>query len=236
VVKADGATAYTIANSSTALTLGGTVTGAFKTGATGLLTTDLACTAAIAAGSAGVLNAGLTTLTFSAGTIPTTATPNYICLTAPATVGAIPLTTPTASFTFTKTVATDAADTAAGTLYGLANNGQTVDVRSYIPAVTSGYTSFVRVINTGAVSAAVTGQWLYQDGTTSTGAALTTLAAGGSVTLTSAQVETALGVPTASIGGNRPRLRLTGPTNGLQAQSFILSNANGNFSDATGAQ
>ena len=31
-------------------------------------------------------------------------------------------------------------------------------------------------------------------------------------------------------------LRLTAPTNGMQAQSFFLTNANGNFSDATGAQ
>jgi hypothetical protein len=237
VNKVDGSTAYTIAGTwASATALSGTVTGVFKTGATGLLSTATNCGAGIAAGSVGALNAGLTTLTFTAATTPTTATPIYVCYSAPATVGAIPTTTPTGSFSIAKGVATDAVSTAAGNLYGLNNNGQTVDVRSYIPVVTVGYTSFVRVINTGAVSASVTGQWLYGDGTTSAAAALTTLQAGGSVTLTSAQVETALGVPNAAIAGNRPRLRLSGPTNGLQAQSFILSNANGNFGDATGAQ
>jgi len=148
--------------------------------------------------------------------------------------------TPTIAAAVSRTISGTAVDSAnalaATNLWALAKNGSTVDVRSYIPVAGTGYTSFVRVINTGAVSAAVTGQYLYQDGTTSTAATLTTLAAGGSVTLTSAQVEAALGAPTASIGSNRPRLRLTAPTNGLNAQSFILTNANGNFSDATGAQ
>lgn len=232
----DGTTDYTIAGRGTATTFSGTVTGSFKTGSTMILATNLACTTGITAGSAGVLNAGLTTFTFSAGTLPTSATPVYVCLGAPATVGAIPVTTPTASFTFTKTTTTDAADSAAGTLYALTQNGASVDVRSYIPAATVGYTSFVRVINTGSVAAAITGQWVYEDGTTSTAATLiASHPAGGSTTLTSTQVEAALGAPTV-IGNNRPRLRLTGPTNGLQAQSFFLTNANGNFSDATGAQ
>ena len=238
-INTNAATDYTIAGRGTAATLNGTVTGSFKTGATMALTTDTACTTGIAAGSSGTLNTTtLATFTFSGGTLPTSATANYICLTVPATTGAIPVTTPTASFTFTKTTTTDAANTASGTLYALGNNGSTVDVRSYIPAVTSGYTSYVRVINTGAVAATVTGQWLYEDGTTSTPATLITpaLAVGGSTTLSSAQIEAALGAPTASIGNDRPRLRLTASTNGLQAQSFFLTNANGNFSDATGAQ
>nr|WP_295782631.1 hypothetical protein [Rhodoferax sp.] len=227
IKKTDGATDYTIAGTwATATSLSGTVTGVFKTGATGLLTTNTTCAAAIGAGSVGALNAGLTTLTFTAASIAATNVPTYICYVAPATVGAIPLTAPTASFSIAKATATDAASTAAGALYSLVNNGQTVDVRSYIPAVTPGYTSFVRVINSGAVSAAITGQWLYQDGTTSAAAALTTLPAGGAATLSSAQVETALGAPNAAIGANRPRLRLTGPTNGLQAQSFFLNPGN----------
>ena len=233
---ADASADYTIAGRGTATTFNGTVTGAFKTGATAILTTDLACTTGIVAGSLGVLNAGLTQFTFSAGTLPTAATPNFICLTAPVTAGAIPETTPTASFTFTKTTTTDAATTAAGTLYALKQNGATVDVRSYIPASTAGYTSFVRIINTGSVAAAVMGQWVFENGTTSTAATLIASHPGaGSVTLSSTQIEAALGAPTV-IGGNRPRLRLTAPTNGLQAQSFFLTNANGNFSDATGAQ
>ena len=233
----DGAADYALATRATALSLSGTVTGSFKTGATAGLFTDTACTTALAAGSAGTLNAGLTTFTFSGETIPTAGAPTYVCLTVPATTGAIPETTPAASFTFTKATTTDAADSAAGTLFALKNNGAIVDVRSYIPAVTVGYTSFVRVINTGAVTAAVTGQWVYENGTTSTAAQLlASLPAGGSKTLTSTEIEAALGAPTASIGGNRPRLRLSAPTNTMQAQSFFLTNANGNFSDATGAQ
>ncbi len=231
-----GAGDYTIAGSSTALTLAGTVTGAFKAGSTMTLATDLACTTAIAAGSAGVPNIGLTTFTFAAGTIPTNAVPNYLCLGVPATVGSIPVTTPTASFTFTKTVATDAADSAAGTLYALTQNGVIRDVRSYIPAATVGYTSFVRVINAGALAAAVTGQWVFEDGSFGTPAVLiASHPANGSVTLTSTQIEAVLGAP-AVIGTNRPRLRLSAPTNDLQAQSFFLTNATGDFSDATGAQ
>jgi hypothetical protein len=108
--------------------------------------------------------------------------------------------------------------------YALNTNGQTVDVKSYIPAGTTGYSSFVRVINSGAVDAAVNGQWLNQDGTTSTGATLGTIKAGGSITWTSTEIEAALGAPSATANSQvRPRLRLTAPTSGLQAQSFFLN-------------
>jgi len=232
----DGTTDYVIATQGTATTQSGTVTGSFKTGSVAFLASDLACTTGIAAGSNGVLNTALTTFTFTAGTLPTTAVAEYVCLTAPATTGAIPVTTPTASFTFTKTTTTDAADTASGTLYALTQNGSTVDVRSYIPAVTVGYTSFERIINSGGVAATVTGQWLYENGTTSTAATLITpaLAIGGATTLTSTQIEAALGAPTATIGNNRPRLRLTAATNGLQAQWFFLNPSN-DFSTMHGA-
>lgn len=225
--QVNGTTAYTLVGRSTAGTLGGTVTGAFKTGATAQLTTDLACTIAVGGGTA-ALNAGLTTFTFATYAVPATTVPYYVCLTTPATTATIPVTTPTASFTTTKATGTDAANTAAGTLYALGNNGATVDVRSYIPAVTVGYTSFVRVINTGSVTATVSGQWLYEDGTSSVAAPLiTSHPAGGSKTLTSTQIEAALGAPTATIGNNRPRLRLTAPTNALSAQSFFLNPGNG---------
>ena len=121
-------------------------------------------------------------------------------------------------------------------LLTLGLNGSQRDVRSYIPAGSVGYTSFVRTINTGSVTAAVTGQWLYENGTTSTPATLiASLVGGASSTLSSAQVEAVLGAPTV-IGSNRPRLRLSAPTNGLDIQSFFLTNATGNFSDVTGAQ
>ena len=229
---------YTIAGQqANGTALSGTVTGSFKTGSTLTLSTNANCVAgAVAGATALAVNAALTDFTFTGATTPTTAVANYVCLTVPATTGAIPVTTPTATFSIAKATATDKVDNAAGTLYALQQNGATVDVRSYIPAATVGYTSFVRVINTGSVAAAITGQWVYEDGTT--GPAATLIAShpgGGSTTLTSTQIEAALGAPTV-IGNDRPRLRLTGPTNGLEAQSFFLTNANGNFSDATGAQ
>lgn len=247
-VKADGTTAYLISNAVTANTFSGTVVGAFKAGSTMALTTDAACASSVATAPAGVLNAANTTFTFTNSTVPGIASiegasaPSFICLTTPATTGAITTSTPVATFTATPANPTDKAISMTGTLYAMTTNGQTVDVRSYIPAVTVGYQSFVRMINGGAVAATVTGQWLYEDGTVSVAAPLTTLAnggaslaIGGSRTLTSAQVEAALGAPTV-IGNNRPRLRLTAPTNVLQAQSFFLTTANGNFSDVTGAQ
>ena len=123
---------------------------------------------------------------------------------------------------------------AASTGYALNNNGQTRDVRSYIPAATVGYTSFVRVINTGTIAAAVTGIFLNEDGTTSGSGVIGTLAAGGTKTFASSAIETSVGFAPAATA--RPRLRLTAPTSGLEAQSFFLTNANGNFSDSTGAQ
>jgi hypothetical protein len=244
--KADGATPYLINGSVTVDTLGGTVVGAFKATSTMNMTTDAACTTAVATAPNGVFTSG-TTFTFTGTTVPGIAAiegasaPSFICLTTPSTTGSITVSAPTATFSVTAAnhvLNTDSGNTATGTLYSMTQNGSTRDVRSYIPVAVSGYTSFVRVINTGGVAATVTGQWLYEDGTTSTAATLITpaLAVNGSTTLTSTQVEAALGAPTATIGSNRPRLRLTANTNGLQAQSFFLTNANGNFSDVTGAQ
>lgn len=229
----DGATAYTIIANGTATTLSGTVTGVFKGTSTMALMTDAACTTTIAAGSAGTLNAGLTTFTFAGGTLPTSGTVNYICYTVPATTGVIPLTTPTASFTFTKTTTTDAATTASGTLYALTNNGQTYDVRNYVPAAATGYSTFVRVINTGIVSAAVSVAKIDDaTGVVGTSGILATLAAGQATNFTPAQIEAVTG---AIASTSRPRLRITAPTNALNVQTFLFDSA-GNFADMTGAQ
>jgi len=204
------------------------------------LWTGANCTGAPAGGAAvqapttGALTAATTsvTLTSTGSTTANYATDLtgglYVCsdYTTVAANGVIAALTPTISAVYTKGSAAYTGDTlSANAGYALSNNGQTTDVRSYIPAGTAGYTSYVRVINTGSIGAVVTGQWLYEDGTTSTGAALsaTALPAGGAKTYTSAQIEAAIGAPTATIGANRPRLRLTAPTSGLQAQSFFLN-------------
>ena len=180
--------------------------------------------------------AAATTLTLTGTTTPASGSAYNVCLEVD---GATAISTGTFSATATlgAAAAQDQAQALAATsLMTLAFNGSQRDVRSYIPAGTVGYTSFVRAVNTGTVTAAVTGQWLYENGTSSTPATLiSSLVGGGASTLSSTQVEALLGAPTV-IGSNRPRLRLTAPTNGMDVQSFFLTNANGNFSDVTGAQ
>jgi hypothetical protein len=202
-----------------------------------------ACTGAVVGTSAIYATAALanaaTSLSLPASPLTGAVTPGTIwdiCMTVNGTT-AIANGTPALTATLGAAAAQDSVDTLASTpLLALTSNGQTVDVRSYIPAATVGYTSYVRVINTGTLAAPVTGQWVYENGTVGTAATLiASHPAAASVTLSSTQIENALGAP-ANIGNNRPRLRLTAPTNGLQAQSFFLTNANGNFSDATGAQ
>jgi hypothetical protein len=229
----DGATDYTTTLRGTVDSIAGTVTGSFKTGSSMTLASNNTCLTALTAGGTGTLNSGLTTFTFSGGTLTTA--PNYICLTVPTTSTAIPLGTPTASFTFTKTTTTDAATTATGNLYTLAYNGSQVDVRNYVPAalVPSGFTQYVRVINTGTVSADVTAA-VIDDVTGVVGTAatvITGLAAGASRTLTGTQIEAAVGSVTSTA---RPRLRITAPTNGMDVQSFVFTG--GNFSITHGKE
>lgn len=227
-VQADGATLYTIAARGTANTTSGTVTGVFKASATSALTTDLACTTVIATGSAGVLNTALTTFTYTGATIPTTAVPFYVCLTVPANTVQIPLGTPTASFTFTKTTTTDAANTAAGNLYTLAYNGSQVDVRNYVPAGNTGWSTILRIVNTGTVTANITGAFI--DETTgvvgTSGTIVSNLVSGGAATVTSSAIEAVLGAPATAA---RPRVRVSAPTNGMDVQTYVFT-PSGQFS------
>lgn len=241
-VDAGGAADYTIAGKGAATGLTGVITGNFSAAAaqganTGVfLATDLACTAGIAAGTI-TLNTAKTEATLAGGTLPTVNVPNYVCMTIPAanTTTIVP-TAYSATAKLAKTAATElSTDVASSSLLATQLNGTTRTVRSYIPVATVGYTSFVRVMNTGSVAAPVSAEFVNEDGTVSaSGVVIANLPAGGSKTLTSAEIETAMGVaPAATV---RPRLRLSAPTNALEAQSFFLTNANGNFSDATGAQ
>jgi hypothetical protein len=105
--------------------------------------------------------------------------------------------------------------------------GSTVDMSNHIPAATTGFAGYTRIINTGPTVSAVTAA-LINDGTGAVGAARTLLAslpAGAAVTLTSAEVESALGVTlTAS---DRPRLRIRAVTSTLEVQSFMLQPGGG---------
>jgi len=221
----------------------GKATGAFTPGMTVGMFTNQACTTPITGAltqtnaPAGAIVAGTTGMTLAyTGLLASELDAGvFLCGTFPAAT-VLSEIKPTIAFTYDK-FSTSYSDevVAAFDGYALTTNGQTKDVRSYIPVAATGYTSFVRVINTGTVDAAVTGQFVNEDGTKSAaGVVIATLKAGGSKTLTSSEIETAIGV--APVATARPRLRLTAPTSGMDAQSFFLTNANGNFSDATGAQ
>jgi hypothetical protein len=212
-----------LAGRSTAATFAGTVVGSFKTGSTANVTDDPTCAAGTALG-AGTLNAALTTFTWTGGVLPTAGTNYYVCLTVPATVGAIPMTAPTANFTFTKAAATDVADSVAGTLYNLQQNGATVTVRNYMPAsFAPGFAQVVRLINTGASTAQVSVA-VADDETGVTGASAligSPVAPGGVLRLSQAQIEAAVGAVSSTA---RPRLVFTAPTSSMEAQSLMLSN------------
>lgn len=246
-IQDDGTGAdYTLAKA-TATGLSAVITGDFSLAETAaasagvFLATDLACTAQIAAPAAGAvtINAGKTTATITGGTLPTNNVPMFVCMSIKSTnTTVIPASAYTATASLAKTVNTELPNTVASSpLLTTSLNGQVVDVRSYIPASVVGYTSFVRVINGGSVAAPITGVWLYENGTLGTsGTLISSLPAGGSITLTAAQIEaTTVGAP-AVVGSNRPRLRISGATNAMNVQSFFLTNSNGNFSDVTGAQ
>ncbi len=228
-------TAYTIATRALSPTaLSGTVTGSFRTGSGMSLTTDTACLAPIANGASGVLTSG-TTFTFTGATTPTSAVRMYVCLNAgTATSPAIPVTTPTASFTYAKAVTTDVADVAAGTLYALTQNGATAILRNYIPAAVTGYIMVAKVINTGSSDAQISVALI--DETTGVPANAVpiggTLAAGASMRLTQTQIEAAVGTLGAAV---RPRLRFTGPTNALEIQSYV-NTPNGAYSNISGIE
>ncbi|WP_025917407.1 reprolysin-like metallopeptidase [Herminiimonas sp. CN] len=101
-------------------------------------------------------------------------------------------------------------------------SGTSVDVPSYVPAATVGYKTFLRVVNTSATATAVMGAMLDE----ASGAAgiprtiIGSLAGFGATTLSSDQVEAALGV--AIPAGNRPRIRVSSATATLEVQSFLL--------------
>ncbi|PJC21866.1 MAG: hypothetical protein CO065_02065 [Comamonadaceae bacterium CG_4_9_14_0_8_um_filter_57_21] len=207
-----GATLFAdVTSTACAVPVAGTTTAAFTTASSLLKTTITFPTASLVSGTA--IN---------------------ICMSKPGVGKTASPITATITGTITEAVGTDAKPTVTGIGYPLDFNGSTRTVRSYIPASTVGYTSFVRAINTGTVDADVTGQFINEDGTLSASGKLFNLKAGGSLTVTSAAVEAAIGVAPAATA--RPRLRLTAPTNTMDAQSFFLTNANGNFSDVTGAQ
>lgn len=237
-IRAGGADYTLLAGSGGLVNTGATVTvtpGAgqsFAEGSTLNLSTTTACLADVATTGSGTVaftsTTKLTAKTLVTVVPVTTGTDWFVCMTPPGSGKTATPITATISAVVAPASTKDLIATVSGTGYPLDYNGSKVDVKTYFPAALSvyGYQSFIRVTNTGAVAAVVSGAFITETTGDVGGAFPLTgvLPAGASKVLTGAQIEAVLGAPAAA---DRPRLRLTAPTNGLQVQYF--------FQDAAGA-
>ena len=103
-------------------------------------------------------------------------------------------------------------------------SGSSIDVRSYVPAAASGYTTYLRVVNASGSATPITAT-LMDDATglaMASGTLIASLPANGAATLSSTEVETAMATSIAA--GSRPRIRISSPggTASLRTQSFLL--------------
>ncbi len=235
VYSTNGATLYSVANNGGATGVGAIATGNFAAApSTGLvLASDAGCATPMAAGSVATLSGSNTVATWTGVTKAASGTATYVCMTVSGTT-VIPTTTPTLQTSLTVAPTTGTNITGSGTLFALGLNGASIDVRSYVPAAAVGYSSFVRIVNSGTTSAAISVAVIDQaTGVAGASSVLGTLAGGAAKTYVASDIETALGVSlTATL---RPRLRITAPTSSLQVQSF-MSSPNGVFSDMSGGQ
>ena len=209
----------------------------FPIGATFALFTNANCTTANSAPS------GAVTAQTASAPVNLTATnthnsglPAYVCMTVPGTLaGAISPITPTIAVSLAKTTGTDARNTIAATpAYALVNNGRQIDVTNYVPAAVTGWTQFLRVVNTGSVTAPVSAAVI--DETTGlagpSSVVIPSLAAGATVNLTAADVEAKVGALAATA---RPRIRITAPTTGMNVMNMLFT-PNGSFTNNSAQQ
>jgi len=136
------------------------------------------------------------------------------------------------------------ADYAAGptcqaTLARATINGGVIFIRNYSPAASNafGWGQQIRIINSGSVDTPITAYFIYSNGTSSgTFTIVPNIIAGGSVTLTNAAIEAIMGAQVLPMqGGSNPRLVITGNTNSLRAQNYIIQ-PGGNWVEASGGQ
>ena len=217
------ATDYTVAKSTAVVTA---PTGFFSVAATNgvYLNNARNCQGGTNYGTATITNSGATA-TFSGLTI-TQDLPLYVCVLANQSTTWV-TETPTVTATLVANTSTTANVTIASTnLYTLGTDGTTVYVREYVPAAataSTGYQSFLRVINTGTVAAKISFAFIDDTlGVASTSATGTTTSAvpvGGAITLTSAQVEALVG--TAEAASARPRVLVTAPST-ITVQSYLV--------------
>jgi len=198
------------------------------------------CTGAVA-GGVGTVNASGSTVTFSGVTSPATSIVSYVCV--QAATSHTPLwVAGTPSIVATLNSSTAAAATAislpATALYPLLSNGGTVIVREYVPAAataSTGYQSFIRVINTGAVSSPISFAFIDDTagGTAAASGATAAVPAGGAITLTSAQIEALSGIAKPTSAGARPRVQVTASTT-ITVQSYLYNSAANVFTEVSG--
>jgi hypothetical protein len=248
---ADAAHSFNIATDYTAATSTAVVTapaGFFSvangTGGSVFLSASATCGAVLAGSTAAAISATGATATFSAIPAFTQDVPVYVCVQATtADTTAWVQGTPSVTATMVSQLTTVASVTLASTnLYTLNSNGGTAYVREYVPAAataSTGYQSFIRVINTGSVPAKISFAFIDDaQGTALTSAAGTTTAAvpkGGAITLTSAQIEALVVAAngTAPTASARPRVFVTAPTT-ITVQSYLFNGAANVFTEVSG--
>jgi len=241
VKGANATSAFNLATDYTGVytaTLTGNFTAAQGTGGAVFLSTSNACAAQTVVGT---INTAGTSVAFAGIPAAATGIPKFVCMqiNTPGNTALIPTTTPSLAVTLVGNTGVAANITpAAANLYALSTNGATHKVMTYIPSVdggATGYTSYIRVINTGGVAANISGAFIdpVTGAVGTAGVIATGVAAGGAVTLSSTQVEAGVGSHPAA--GTRPRLQLTGPTT-FTVQSFLLTDANGNFAEVSGSE
>lgn len=236
-LRADALTPFDLTDF--AATYGAVLTGNFSaaqgTGGAVFLSASNACATTILAGTV----AG-STATFAGVATPGASVPTYVCMQVNTPTNAVTIqpTQPSLVTTLAGAVATTTSTftSTAASLYNLANNGAVALVKSYIPAAAAGYTSFIRVVNTGAVAAPISVSVVDQTTGVAGPAAVVTvapMAAGGAATFSSAQLEAKVGA--IADATSRPTLMVTAPTT-LKVQAYILTNANGNFAEVSGQE
>ncbi len=211
----------------------------FPINSTLFLSTGTACGAAVGATS------GSGTVAFTAGnvstakvltttTAATTGTEYTVCLNDPGALSSVnqvatPITV-TLAAELSPAAATDAKSAGSGTGYALDYNGSNVEVTSYWPGALDAfsYKGYLKITNSGSVSAVVTGQHRNDAGAL-VGTAMPlnvagklpggTLAAGQSVLLSTKEIDAVLGANPSGL--SQGRLRLTAPTNALRVQSLL---------------
>jgi len=245
---ADAATGFNIATDYTAATSTATVKGpagffnvATATGTTlngkVFLSASALCGSSI--GATVAVSTDGSTASFSAIPAFTQDVPRYVCVQAAepgktAWVGG----TPTITATLAPTVTTTASVVLPATnLYTLSANGGSVYVREYVPAAaTGGYTSFIRVINTGNVAAPISFAFIDDvagGAPGNAGTTTTSVPASGAITMDSAQIEALTGITPVSSSTARPRVLVTAPTT-ITVQSYLYNAAANVFTEVSG--